>query len=68
MAYVSFVKLTPCDFHFTPLMIVNFSSDNGLVLSGNKPLPEPVLCHHMVSLGHIEFKVLHGKQFQLIMA
>ena len=35
----------------------NISSGNGLVLSGNKPLPEPMLtqiCRHMASLGHNE--------------
>ena len=42
--------------------LVNIGSGNGLVPSSNKPLPEPVLtqpsCHHMVSLGHNEFKGL----------
>ena len=36
---------------------VNIGTGNGLVLSGNKPLPEPVLpqiCRHMASLGHSE--------------
>ena len=40
---------------------VNTGSGNGLVPSGTKPLPEPVLthsepnlCHYMVSLGHNE--------------
>ena len=39
---------------------VNIGSGNGLVPSGNKPLPEPMLtqihvaCDHMASLGHIE--------------
>ena len=36
---------------------VNIGSGNGLVPSGNKPLPEPMLtqnCCHMASLGHNE--------------
>ena len=36
---------------------VNIGSGNGLVPSGNKPLPEPMLtqiCRHMVSLGQNE--------------
>ena len=36
---------------------VNIGSGNGLVPSGNKPLPEPMLtqiCGHRVSLGHNE--------------
>ena len=38
------------------LMIVDIGSGNGLVPSGNKPLPEPrlthsVLCRHVASLG-----------------
>ena len=38
---------------------VNIGSGNGLVPSGNKPLPEPMLtqiCHHMASLGQNELK------------
>ena len=38
---------------------VNIDSGNGLVPSGNKPLPEPMLtqiCCHMVSLGHNELR------------
>ena len=39
---------------------VNFGSGNGLVPSGNKPLPEPMfdpdLCHHMAWLGHNELR------------
>ena len=37
--------------------MVNIGSGNGLVPSGSKPLPEPMLtqiCRHMVSLGHNE--------------
>ena len=37
---------------------VNIGSVNDLVLSGKKPLPEPMLtqlCHHVASLGHNEF-------------
>ena len=41
---------------------VNIGSGNGLVLSGNKPLPGPVLtqdlCRHMASLGHNELNSL----------
>ena len=36
------------------LWLNNTGSGSGLVSSGNKPLPEPVLnkvCHHMVLLG-----------------
>ena len=36
------------------VLTANIGSGNGLVLSGNKPLPEPDLCHHMASLGHSE--------------
>ena len=39
------------------LLMVNIDSGNGLVLSGNKPLPEPVLtqiyvimCRHQVTM------------------
>ena len=38
---------------------VNIGSGNGLVPSGSKPLPEPMLthiCRHMVSLGHNELR------------
>ena len=41
---------------------VNIDSGNGLVSSGNKPLPEPMLtdlCRHMASLGHSELKHIH---------
>ena len=37
----------------------NIGSGNGLVPSGNKPLPEPMLtqiCHPMASLGHNGWK------------
>ena len=41
---------------------VNIGSGNGLVPSGNKPLPEPVLiqisCRHMVSIGHNELSCI----------
>ena len=37
---------------------VNIGSRNGLVSSGNKPLPDPDRCRHMVSLGHNELKNL----------
>ena len=32
--------------------LVKFDSGNGLVPPSKKPLPEPVLCRHMASLGH----------------
>ena len=40
--------------------LVNIGSGNGLVPSGNKPLPEPMLtqiCHHMASLCHNVLRV-----------
>ena len=43
---------------------VNIGSGNGLVLSGNKPLHEPMLtqisvaCRHMVSLGHSDLNIV----------
>ena len=44
------------------LWIVNIGSGNGLVPSGNKPLPEPLLTHiyvgHMVSLAIISWFIL----------
>ena len=42
-------------------------SGNGLVPSGNKPLPEAMLtqiCHHMASLGHNEL-ILNFVKFQI---
>ena len=52
---------------------INIGSGNGLVPSGNKPLPEPMLtqdlCHHMASLGHNVLSYLHQnnvKQWQNI--
>ena len=49
---------------------VNIVSGNGLVPSGNKPLPEPMftqicVCHHLVSLGHNELTWLrqNGQHF-----
>ena len=42
---------------------VDIGPGNGLVLSGNKPITwtsvYPVLCCHMVSLGHNELKTEH---------
>ena len=43
--------------------LVNIGSGNGLVLSGNKPLPEPMLTDlycHMTSLGHNELNQYTG--------
>ena len=37
------VKLQWSECHRKPFMIVNIGSGNGLVPSGNKPLPEPML-------------------------
>ena len=53
---------------------VSIGSGNGLVPSGNKPLPEPMLtqiCHHMASLGHNELthyglKTYNGVKFLVI--
>ena len=43
--------------------LINIGSGNSLVLSGNKPLPEPMLTHiswrHMTSLGHNDLSLLH---------
>ena len=36
-------KLLRGECHRTPLMIINIGSGNGLVPSGNKPLPDPML-------------------------
>ena len=38
--------------------LVNIGSGHGLVLSGNKPLPEQILTHHLVSLGHNELTAI----------
>ena len=43
---------------------VNVGSGNGLVPTGNKPLPNPDLCHHMVSLGHNELRAFEYKTSQ----
>ena len=45
----------PMTFTGPYLWWINIGSGNGVVPSGNKPLPErvdPDLCHHMASLGH----------------
>ena len=38
--------------HWTLLKIIQIGSGNGLVLSGNKPLPEPMLTQINVAIGH----------------
>ena len=43
MVEASLVKLPEYEYHWTSLMISHIGSGNGLVLSGNKPLPEPML-------------------------
>ena len=53
MVGVLLVKLPSDECHWTLLMISQ-RSGNGLVLSGNKPLPDADLCHHVASLGHNE--------------
>ena len=51
--YLERLMLGEC--HRTPLMIDNIGSGNGLMPSGNKPLPEPVLSQiYVASLGHNE--------------
>ena len=48
---------------------VNIVSGNGLVLSGNKPLPEPMLTQisrHMASLGHNELTKINFQFFFLL--
>ena len=49
------VRLPSDECHWALLMISQYGSDNGLVPSGNKPLPKPMLTllrHHMTSLGN----------------
>ena len=65
MTEVPFAKLHWDEYHWSLLKVsqVNIGSGNGLVPSGNKPLPEPKLmqiCHHMMSLGHNE--LTHKRQ------
>ena len=50
MAEVSLVNLPLDECHSTLLMIVNIGSDNGSVLSGNKPVPEPMLTQISVTI------------------
>ena len=51
------MKLRSDECQWTLLIEVNIGSGNGLVPSGNKLLPGPMLtdlCRHMASLGHNE--------------
>ena len=50
MAEISLVGLSLDESHWTELMLVNIGSGNGLVLSGNKPLPEPMLTQIYVAI------------------
>ena len=50
MAEVSLVKLPSDEGHWTLLMIVKIGSGNGLVPSGNKPLPELMLTQIFVAI------------------
>ena len=63
MVEASLVKLPDMNVTGFKWWKVNIGSGNGLVSSGNKPLPEPMLtqiCHYMVSLGHIELSSPKG--------
>ena len=61
MEDVSLVKIPADECYCTYWRLVNNGSGNGLVPSGNKPLPEPMLTNidlrcHMASLSHRELK------------
>ena len=60
MAEVSLVILPSDECYWTLVMIINIGSGNGVVPSGTKPLPEPMLTrsvHLMASLGHNELTI-----------
>ena len=46
------MELPSGDNHWTSLMVVNIDLGNGLVPSGNKPLPEPMLTQIFVAIWH----------------
>ena len=52
MAEVCLAKLLSVDSHWTSLIKVSVGSGNGLVPSGNKPLPEPMLTQIYVTIWH----------------
>ena len=50
MAELFLLKLSSDECHWTLLMRDQHGSDNGLVPSGNKPLPEPMLTQIYVAI------------------